>query len=301
MCPILVTGGSGWIGRYVIRELLRKGYNVHATYHRSKPADLACTWHQVNLLRDAEVAELIHLVKPSYLVHLAWEAVPPKCYEALNNYYWVQASMGLMRHFAENGGERVFVAGTCAEYEWVDGFLTENGSNLSFQTPYALCKNTFRIWLESYAAQMCVSLCWGRIFHMYGPHESGSRLVSSLITSLLKGESAKCTHGKQSRDFMYVEDVARAVVELIGSGVEGIVNIGSGTPLAIKQIATGIGARLGRLDLIKFGQIPLPAHEPMLVAANVDRLRDELNWKPQITLDEGIDRTIAWWRSQSFI
>lgn len=70
MKKILVTGGSGWIGKYVVNSLIQKGYEVHATFHTNKPSHLSCDWHKVNLLCDEEVKKLIYDIKPSHLIHL---------------------------------------------------------------------------------------------------------------------------------------------------------------------------------------------------------------------------------------
>ena len=73
MKKVVVTGGSGWIGKYVVHSLIQEGYEVHATYNKNKPSHLPCHWHKVNLLRDDEVKQFISDVQPSHLIHLAWE------------------------------------------------------------------------------------------------------------------------------------------------------------------------------------------------------------------------------------
>ncbi|NKQ21061.1 NAD-dependent epimerase/dehydratase family protein [Brevibacillus laterosporus] len=297
MEKVLVTGGNGWIGRYVVSMLHQMGCEVHAMYRRAPLLDITCTWHQVDLLCHTEVADLIDKVKPSHLVHLAWEAVPPHCYHSLVNYYWVQSSMALFRHFVECGGKRAVVAGTCAEYEWVEGYLSETASISSYKTPYSVCKNTLRLWLQSYSEQVGLCTCWGRIFHLYGPHDPGNRLVSTLITSLLKGEEALCTHGNQYRDFLYITDVADALVSLLRSDIQGTVNIASGQPIQLKQIASLIGEKIGNEELIKWGAIPSPQDEPLFVGANIERLQRGINWKPKYSLDAGLEETIVWWKN----
>lgn len=70
MKKVVVTGGSGWIGKYVVHSLIQKGYEVHATYNKNNPSHLPCHWHKVNLLRDDEVKQFISDVQPSHLIHL---------------------------------------------------------------------------------------------------------------------------------------------------------------------------------------------------------------------------------------
>ncbi|MBJ7939409.1 NAD-dependent epimerase/dehydratase family protein [Bacillus cereus] len=297
MKKILVTGGNGWIGKYVVSSLIQMGYEVHATYNRNKPSHILCHWHKVNLLNNDEVKKLIHHIKASHLIHLAWEAVPPKCYESINNYYWLQSSISLIQQFVAHGGQRIVVAGTGAEYEWINGILSEDSSLLSYKNPYSLCKNTLRSWLQSYSEQTGLSMCWGRIFHLYGPYEHGNRLISNIITSLLKNKEALCTHGKQHRDFLHVSDVADALISLLNSDVIGTVNVASGHSIQIKELASIIAKRIGKEHLIKLGAIPFPNNEPLFVGANVLRLKNEVHWEPKYDIYTGIEATILWWET----
>ncbi|MBF7149823.1 NAD-dependent epimerase/dehydratase family protein [Bacillus toyonensis] len=297
MKKILVTGGNGWIGKYVVTSLIQMGYEVHATYYSNKPSHISCNWHKINLLHNEEVKDLIYDIRPSHLIHLAWEAVPPQCYQSINNYYWLQSSISLIQHFSNSGGQRIVVAGTGAEYEWINGILSEDSMLLSYKTPYSLCKNTLRSWLQSYSEQTGLSMCWGRIFHLYGPYEMGNRLVSNIITSLLKNKEALCTHGKQSRDFLHVSDVADALVTLLNCNVTGTINIASGQSVQIKELASIIAKKIGKENLIKLGAIPFPKDEPLFVGVNVERLKNEVNWKPKYDLNTGIEESILWWKS----
>ena len=132
------------------------------------------------------------------------------------------------------------------------------------------------------------------IYMVRGEHPS--RLVASVILSLLRGERARCTHGRQVRDFMHVEDVASAFVALLDSGVEGIVNIGSGKPITIRTLVFTIAESIGVPDLIAFGAIAAPLNDPPLLIPNVSRLRDEVGWAPRWTLTDGLADTVDWWR-----
>lgn len=296
MDKILVTGGSGWIGGFVVQILLQKGYDVHAIYRRAHRADLFCTWHQIDLWDEEDVKALIEEERPTHLMHLAWDATPPQCYTSLSNYNWMQSSKTLIDHFIQSGGQRLIVAGSCAEYEWTPGLLSEVNSSLSEKTLYAVCKNSLRAWLESYTEQWGISSGWARIFHLYGPQEQGNRLVSSIIRSLLAEREAACSHGKQYRDFLYVKDVADALVSFLLSSVRGIVNIGSGKPVQVKQIAAIIAKKLDREHLLRMGVLANPVDEPLYVGAHVGRLRKELKWKPEYSLAQGLAETIEWHR-----
>jgi nucleoside-diphosphate-sugar epimerase len=152
--------------------------------------------------------------------------------------------------------------------------------------------------LAAYAVSSGLSTAWGRIFFVFGPHEPPAKLVASVITSLLRGEAARCSHGRQIRDFLYVRDAADAFVALLDSDVQGPVNVASGQPLALREVVTRIGLRLQRPELVRLGALPPQPDEPPLLIADVRRLTEELAWQPKYDLDAALEETIGWWREQ---
>ena len=117
-----------------------------------------------------------------------------------------------------------------------------------------------------------------------------------MVVSLLKGKVAKCSHGNQIRDFIYVQDVADAFVALLESDITGVVNIASGQPIAIKDVVDKIADKIGRGDLIELGAIASNPREPPLLVADISRLSKEVGWLPQFDCNRGLNQTIAWWR-----
>ncbi len=300
MKKVLVTGGTGFIGQHSLPFLLDKGYEVHAV--SSQPINSCHSevhWHQANLLESAEVSRLMSQVKPSHLLHFAWFAVPGKYWTALDNFQWLQGSLSLLQEFTRYGGERVVMAGTCAEYNWDYGYCSEKVTPLVPKTLYGVCKNSLQSLLNVYAQQTGISSAWGRIFFAYGPHEYGDRLVPSVIRSLLQGKTASCSHGKQMRDFLYVEDVADAFVSLLDSPVSGAINIASGQPVPLKDIIYQIAEILNGEELIKLGIIPTPENDPPLLVGDISRLKDELGWQPKFSLNQGLNEAVSWWKHQT--
>ena len=147
---------------------------------------------------------------------------------------------------------------------------------------------------EGLCRQQNVSSAWGRIFHLYGPFEPERRFVPSVIRSLLSGQAALCSHGRQLRDFMHVSDVGRAFVRLLDSDVEGAVNIASGRPVMQSEVARMISDEIGRPDLLQLGAIPT-RDEPERLIADVSKL-SRTGFEPQIGLRDGVIESIAWWR-----
>ena len=190
-------------------------------------------------------------------------------------------------------------AGTCFEYNWSYGFCSEFLTPIKPDTLYGTCKAALFDILNKFSENYGLSMACGRIFFIYGPREHPNRLVSSIVISLLNNQPALCTHGKQIRDFLHVEDVAASFVSLLKSDVEGPVNIASGIPVSVRDLANLIGKKVGRENLIRLGAISLPTEEAPLVVADINRLKNEVGWKPNYSLNDGLDDSIRWWKTES--
>ena len=327
---VLVSGAGGFIGRWSVPALLRLGYEVHAVLsgssRRSVPEQLeGSKIHFANLLDDSAIDDLTREVRPSHLLHFAWIATPGVYWNSEENFRWLAASERLLRSFRAQGGSRVMMAGTCAEYDWSRvGVCDELSSPLAkanavipnstaaalndaaaaandsaaVVTRYAACKIALQSILDDFGRREHLSTAWGRIFFQFGPHEHPDRLVPSVIRNLLLNREAPCSHGRQVRSFLHVADVGEAFAAVLDSGLEGPVNIGSDERVSLADLVDRIGRQIGRPELLRLGARPAPRQEPSLLVPAIHRLRDEARWRPRFTLDEALRNTIAWWRGR---
>ena len=300
MKRVLVTGGGGFIGRHALPELTARGWEVHAAGRAPLPEDAARSviFHHCDLLAEGEAARVVAAVRPSHLLHLAWNAVPGRFWTDPDNLDWVASSLRLHRAFAAAGGRRAVFAGTCAEYDWSCAELSEATTPLVPRTLYGKAKNALRQLIEDTAAPLGVNVAWGRIFFLYGPDEAPVRLVPSVITALLRGEPALCSHGRQERDFLHVADVARAFVAVLESEHSGPVNIASGSALPLAAVIDAIARIVGRPDLVRLGARPAPADDPPRLGADTRVLFDRIGFRPRFDLDAGLRDVVAWWRAR---
>ncbi len=299
MKRVLITGATGFVGRHCLLPLLQREYEVHATFSKAPlGGHERIRWHQVDLLDSRRVAALMRQVRPTHLLHFAWVVTPGVFWTSPENFSWVQASLGLLQNFAASGGQRVVIAGTCAEYDWKYGYCSERVTPLVPDTVYGVCKHSLQLMQGSFARRMEISAAWGRIFFLYGPQEHSGKLVSSVIHSLLRGEPALCSHGNQIRDFLHVQDVADAFAALLESDVRGAVNIASGAPVALKDVIMNIAEIMQRRDLVRLGARDAPANEPAFLVGDVSRLTHEVGWNPQYDLHGGLAHTVQWQMGQ---
>jgi nucleoside-diphosphate-sugar epimerase len=297
---VLVTGATGFIGRGTLEPLLAAGLEVHGVSSRPAPADAPedVRWHRLDLLAHG-AEEAVACVGATHLLHLAWTTEPGRFWTSPQNLDWLASSLRLTRAFARGGGRRMVMSGTCAEYAWApDTHCVERETPIEPATLYATAKNALRATASEFAAQEGISMAWGRIFFVFGPHEQRGRLASSVAERLLRGETAETSLGEQVRDFLYAPELAEAFSALTLSGVEGPVNMASGEPMPVRDLITALADAAGRPELVALGARPTAPNEPARLTANVARLRDEVGWRPRLTLGEAAERTVAWWRQQ---
>ena len=287
MNRLLITGATGFLGEPCVARAAAE-FELHAVARASRELVRGAHFHRCDLLDATAVRGLIAAVRPTHLLHLAWIATPGAYWASPENHCWVEASKVLLTAFAECGGARAVVAGTCAEYDWsAAGVCDEFATPARPATVYGQCKNELREWCEASG----LDVAWARLFFLYGPREHPARLVPSVTRALLTGEPAECSDGTQRRDFLHSADVADALVTLLKSDLVGPVNVGSGEPVAVKDVVRIVAQACGRPDLVRFGARSTPANEP-------PKARGELGWRPKIALDDGLRECADWWRAR---
>ena len=296
---VLLTGGSGFIGRHCIAELIARGYEVHATTSHAPPGADGVHWHRTDLLNNSQTSELLAEVRPDSLLHLAWYAEHGLFWQAMENLDWVRASIALLQAFIAQGGRRAVFAGSCAEYDWTDGICCENATPLQPSSLYGVSKQALSLLVVAAAQRAGISCAWGRIFFLHGPGEHAARLVPSVVRSQLQRKPFVCANGSPRRDYLHVPDVASALVAVLDSPLEGAVNIGAGEAVAIRAIVETISNRIGHPELVQFDEPATGPDTPPLIVADTTRLRRELRWSPRIGMDEGLKLSIEWWRQKA--
>ena len=298
---VLITGASGFVGSHVARLLIAEGCEVHALVRENgeqwRIQDILPSLHlwQSDLVAFETVNAYLQKIKPELCIHLAWYVGSGKQLNSRENLNSFQASLNLFSQLAEVGCQRFVGIGTCFEYDFNLGYFSESSPTKPI-TLYAASKVALFTILQQLAQSAEVELTWVRLFYQYGPMEDQRRLVPSVICSLLRDEVVKTTKGEQVLDFLHVEDIASAIWAVAKSNLSGVVNVGSGQPVTVGQIALELGNLLGKPDLIHLGALPYRPNDPMFICANNELLRKKTDWTQKYNLTTGLKNTIEWYK-----
>lgn len=296
---VLVTGATGFLGSHCLAPLVERGFDVLALYHQRVPQDVpGIRWVRGDIMDRQVMRRLLEEHKPKDLLHLAWFVEPGKLVSDPANLSWLSASLDLIRAFRECGGERCTISGSCYEYDWRFGYCVDDVTPCEPDTLYGAVKDCLRRTFLAYCTATGLSGSWGRAFFLYGPRENPSRLVSSVIISLLKDSPAKSSHGLQVRDYLHVQDVADGMVALFASQGRGAYNIAGNTPTTIREIVELLGKITDRVELLQIGAIPARPNDAPLVLGDGRRTLKDTGWQPKIALEPGLSATVDWWRAQ---
>lgn len=294
---VLVTGGTGFIGRQVVPLLSADDCEVHVVSSRRDIDSVGpAIWHHVDLFDSRARASLVGELAADRLVHLAWYLEPGQVWNAPDNLRWVEASLGLLQEFVAAGGRRAVLAGSFSEYGPDGGRCSEESTPLRPSNLYGICKSALGQIALAGSGVWGIELAWARIFSAYGPGEHPARLVASVVRNLLAGKAAPCSHGRQVRDYLSTMDIAAALVAVLNSDLQGPVNVGSGEDVTLRDLVETTAEIVGRPDLPRFGEVMPPPDDPPRLVADVTRLRNEVGWLPQWSLVDGLEHTVSWWR-----
>jgi nucleoside-diphosphate-sugar epimerase len=290
---VLVTGASGFIGRHVMELLRRQGVSAWTLGRTPLPGQPSGRHLRYDLLADgSDCAAALRRLGATHLLHLAWVTEPASYQTSPLNGEWLQATQSLARAFVQAGGQHMVVAGTCAEYDWSHGWCFEDVTPLLPATPYGAAKDAARRWLRDYGQTQGVRVAWGRIFFPFGRGQANQRLIPALVSALQGRLAVFPVQALQRRDFVAVQDVARALSVLLQSSAQGCYNISSAEPVAIGDLVRELARLLDADPEPILAVAAKDIQEPVLVAGDHHRLH-ALGWERPAPLADRLAQLIA--------
>jgi UDP-glucose 4-epimerase len=300
--PVLVTGAAGFIGACAVRALLRRGHEVHAVMRPSSDAwrliglGVPLARHRVDLADVRSVAALVQAVRPRAVVHLAAHGA----YEHQSNFRsMVETNIlgtSYLLEAAADAGVRAFVsAGSSSEY----GFKSEPMRETDRVEPnshYAVAKaaQSHLCALAGRRGEMGVATF--RLFSVYGPWEQPSRLIPNLIRRARAGLPLEMVAPQVARDFVYVDDVLKALLDLprVAELHGDVINLGTGVETTLREVVDAVLDLTGSRSEVRWGAMAPRRWDTDRWVADPSQGARVLSWRPAYDLRRGLVAMAAW-------
>jgi len=283
MKKVLVTGATGFLGNYIIEELLKADLAVVASSANQHKA-MQCSWYNKVSYISMDLSQIDlstnyydFFSRPELMIHLAWEGLPnyKSSFHLEEN---LPRHKGFLKNMLDNGLSDLTVTGTCFEYGMQEGQLNEEMRTMP-SNPYAEAKDQLRKFLQEYRDGHFFDFKWLRLFHMYGKGQNPNSLLSQLDKAIAEGnEVFNMSGGEQVRDFLPVEVITAYIVKAsLQTKVDGIINVSSNQPVTVKHFVANYLKKINKSMTLNLGYYPYPDYEPRGFWGDNTKLKTILN------------------------
>lgn len=275
---VLVTGATGFIGNYVVSELLANGHDVVASGRNEQKAKRFDWYSKVEFVPcDLSANDNIDLAAyfsyPDNVIHLAWGGLPN--YKNLFHFEEELPKQYLfIKKLIEGGIKDITITGTCFEYGLQEGELDEN-TDAKPGNPYAFAKDALRKELSFLQTMINFDFKWARLFYMYGAGQNPNAILSQLEKAIAENVPVfNMSKGDQLRDYLPVEEVAKNIVAIaLQNDTQGIINCCSGVPISIQELVQDYLDKNNAPITLNKGYYPYPDYEPFAFWGNNLKLK----------------------------
>jgi UDP-glucose 4-epimerase len=293
---VLVTGGSGFIGRHLCRRLQNDGHQVHATSRRAIVGNrFGTAWHQADLADLNTTRQILAHVEPDVVFHLAGAvgASPDLALVLPTFQSLLTSTVNLLLSASEIGCQRIILIGSLTEPR-------TDGDGTFPQAPYAAAKWAAAGYGRMFYSLYHIPIVLLRPFMTYGPGQAHTKLVPSVTLALLRRERPRLSSGKHCWDWVYISDVIEGFVAAATvPGIEGMtIDLGSGSLVALRDIVNRLVAIVGNDIEPEFGALPDRPRENTTTAMTSVAAKS-LGWWATTSLDAGLQQTVDWYRSST--
>jgi UDP-glucose 4-epimerase len=307
----LVTGASGFIGSHLTRRLVADGHEVHAltsavsSVYPVRLLDLrgSIALHEGSLDDRSAMDAVVGASRPDVVFHLGAYTHVGKSWTRVDECIDVniQGTVNLLQALDAAGwpASRFVFTSTSEVYGDVNVPFVEDGP-VNPISPYSVSKYAGERYCRMFAQGRGWPLVVVRPFNAYGPGQTPDRIIPEVIVRGLRRQRLAMTSGRQTREFNFVEDLADGFVRAgLTPDIDGeVINIGSGVDVSMRELACQILALMGDPIEPEFGALPERPTEIWQMYCDAGKARDLLGWKPSVSLEEGLRRTIDWYSTE---
>jgi len=304
---ILVTGGAGFVGSHIVDRLLGQGHEVRVvddlSTGRRELVNRAARFSRCDI-RSRRLPRLIATWQPEAVVHAAAQAsvgrsVADPDFDASVN---ISGTLALLRACGAAGARTfLYISTGGAAYGDTSVVPTPEDHPVKPSSPYGVSKTAGERYVECYGPLLDMRTLVLRLANVYGPRQNPqgeAGVVAIFADRLLRGEPCVINgDGEQTRDFVYVEDVAEAVVRgLERADATGVINIGTGIETTVNSIYARLARAAGVTRAVTHGP-PKPGEQRRSALAS-GRAARGLGWVPPTKLDDGLACTLDYFKTQ---
>lgn len=305
MEKVVVTGGMGFIGSHIVEELLKKQYEVvvidnESTGDRKNISHLPIEICEMDIT-ESETISAIKKINPDYIIHQAAQvSVSESIKDFLNDENInIKGGLNVLHGGIEAGVKKIVFASSAAVYGNPQYVPVDLKHSTNPESPYGLTKLMFENYLKFANTFYGIDYCILRYSNVYGPRQNakGEGGVISIFSDMLSSGKAPVIYGdgEQTRDFIYVGDIAKANVQAITSKPNVCLNISSNSSITINELfSTMKKITNSALDPVYEQERAGDIRHSVLCNKETIEL---LNWSPEMEIEEGLKKTVAFYRN----
>ena len=254
---VLITGATGFVGSQILKSLLKHDLQVRIVIREGKQNQITPSDKIESILTTQDIfVESVDWWKIAcrnidIVIHCAWYAEPGLYQNSAKNLDCLQGTLNIAKGMSLAGSKRFIGIGTCFEYDLSYGLLSI-ATPLKPLTSYAGAKVAAFNILSNWFKTESIEFAWCRLFYLYGENEDERRLIPYLKNKLASKQKVNLSFGEHVRDYLDVVEAGRLIQEVSVGEIQGAVNICSGIPVTIRQIAEKIADEYGCRELLNF-------------------------------------------------